>query len=71
MQKQLVHQNVIKLIGLKVRTNSHNEMNPEVSRIGQIVGKFYQENIAAEIPLRTQPNIIKRFSGQKKLSGGF
>jgi predicted transcriptional regulator YdeE len=56
MQKKLTHLSEIKLVGLKVRTNNQNEMNPATSRIGPCYGCYFGEQIASKIPHKTNPN---------------
>jgi predicted transcriptional regulator YdeE len=57
MKKELAHKSEIKLVGLRVRTNNNNEMNPETSKIGELAGQFWGENIAAQIPHRVNPGV--------------
>lgn len=38
MKKELVNKTEIKLIGLSVKTNNQNEMNPETAKIGELSG---------------------------------
>lgn len=58
MKKTLVNKSEIKLVGLKTRTNNSNEMNPEVAKIGALVGQFHRENIASQLSHRTHPGVI-------------
>lgn len=53
MQKEKVSRSEISLIGLAVRTNNKNEMNAETAKIGELVRYYHQEEIAAQIPNRT------------------
>lgn len=57
MKRELVNKPEIKLMGLSVRTNNQNEMNPQTARIRPLVDKFYRENIAAKIPERKHPGV--------------
>jgi len=57
MKKEMVNKSEIKLVGLSVRTNNKNEMNPATSKIGGLAGRFWNENIAAKIPQRTKPGV--------------
>lgn len=36
MKKELTDKSEIKLVGLTVRTNNKNEMNPQTSKIGEL-----------------------------------
>jgi predicted transcriptional regulator YdeE len=47
----------IKLIGLSVRTNNKNEMNPKTSKIGELAGRYWGQNIAAQITDRKNPDV--------------
>lgn len=40
MKKELINKPEIKLVGLKVRTNNKNEINPATSKIGELVGQY-------------------------------
>jgi predicted transcriptional regulator YdeE len=57
MKKELVDKAEIKLVGLSVRTNNKNEMNPKTSKIGELAGQFWRQNIAAQISHRKNPGI--------------
>ncbi len=52
MKKELINKPEIKLIGLAVRTNNKNEMDPKTSKIGGLAGQFWSQNIASKIPHR-------------------
>jgi predicted transcriptional regulator YdeE len=45
----------IKLVGLKVRTNNKNEIEPLEGKIFPYVHKYFNQNIAAKIPNRKKP----------------
>lgn len=47
----------IKLVGLAVRTNNKNEMNPQTSKIGELASRFWSQNIAGQIPNRKNPGV--------------
>ena len=49
MQKEMANKLEIKLIGLTVRTNNKNEMNPAISKIGELSGHFWSQNVASQI----------------------
>lgn len=57
MQKELVNKSEIKLIGLSVRTNNKDEMNPQTSKIGDLMGRYWEQNLAAQIPNRKNPGV--------------
>lgn len=52
MKKELVNKVEIKLVGLTARTNNKNEMNPQTSKIGELAGRFWSQNIANQIANR-------------------
>lgn len=57
MLKELSSQPEIKLIGLSVRTNNKNEMNPQTARIGALFSQYLSRNITAQIPGRSRPGV--------------
>jgi len=57
MKKELVNKPEIKLIGLRIRTNNKNEMNPQTSKIGELAGRFWSQSIANQIPNRKNAGI--------------
>lgn len=57
MHNELVTKSEIKLIGLTARTNNKNEMNPKTSKIGELAGHFWSQNIANQIPNRKNPGV--------------
>lgn len=57
MNKEMVTRSEIKLIGLSIRTNNKNEMNPATSKIAELIGKYASQNIPAKIPFRKNPGI--------------
>jgi predicted transcriptional regulator YdeE len=57
MNKELVKKAEIKLVGLTARTNNTNEMNPKTSKIGELAGRFWSQNIASEISHRINPGV--------------
>ncbi len=44
-----------KLIGIQVRTNNKNEIDPMTGKIFPIVQKYFQEQLFSQIPHRTHP----------------
>ncbi|VVC75397.1 hypothetical protein AQUSIP_06870 [Aquicella siphonis] len=57
MEKELAVKAEIKLVGLAVRTNNKNEMNPQTSKIGELASRFWSQNIAGQIPNRKNPGV--------------
>jgi predicted transcriptional regulator YdeE len=57
MKKELVNQPEIMLVGISVRTNNKNEMNPQSSKIGELMGRYWNDNIAKQIPNRKHPGV--------------
>ncbi len=57
MKKELVNKPEIKLIGLTARTNTNNEMNPQTSKIGELMGRYWNQNFAAQIFDRINPGV--------------
>lgn len=55
MKKELVTEPEIKLIGLAVRTNNEQEMDPQKAKIRGLVEKYRRENIAAHLRERKHP----------------
>lgn len=43
------------LIGIKVRTNNKREVDPQNSKIGQTIARFWRENISEQIPNGISP----------------
>lgn len=57
MQKELVKQAEIKVVGITARTNNKNEMHTSTAKIGELAGRFWSENIASRIPNRKNPGV--------------
>lgn len=57
MKKEITNKSEIKLVGLTARTNSKNEMNPQTSKIGELAGRFWSQNIGALISNRKNPGV--------------
>lgn len=57
MKKEMINKSEIKLIGITVRTNNKNEMDPQTSKIGELVGHYFGQNIAAQIPNHANPGV--------------
>lgn len=57
MKKEITNKSEIKLVGLTARTNSKNEMNPQTSKIGELAGRFWSQNIGALILNRKNPGV--------------
>lgn len=58
MQKELVSRPEIKLVGLSVRTNNKDEMNPKTAKIASVWRDFYELNVAEKIPDRTNKGVL-------------
>jgi len=57
MQKELIDQSEIKLVGLTARTNNKNEFDPKTAKIGELFGQFFGQNRASQIHHRKQPGV--------------
>jgi len=57
MKKELTNKSEIKLVGLTARTNNKNEMNPATSKIGELAGRYWSQNVAAQITYRKNPGV--------------
>ena len=57
MKKATVDKQEIKLIGLSARTNNKNEINPQTSKIGGLAGRYWNQNIAAQITDRKNAGV--------------
>jgi predicted transcriptional regulator YdeE len=57
MEKELVNKLEIKLVGLTARTNNKNEMNPQTSKIDKLAGRYWSNNIAAQISSRKNAGV--------------
>lgn len=57
MNKEMVENNGLMLMGITVRTNLKNEMNPETAKIGIIAASYWQQNIANEFKARKSPGV--------------
>jgi len=57
MKKERVNKAEIKLIGLSACTNNRNEMNPSTAKIGELVSRFWNENIAERLRERINPGV--------------
>lgn len=57
MQKQQVWLPAITLVGLTTRTNNKNEMNPSTSKIGELAGLYWRNQIANNIQHRINPGV--------------
>ncbi len=58
MQKELINKPEIILIGLSVRTNNKNEINPQTAKISKLAEQFFAQNITTNIPERKNPGTI-------------
>lgn len=57
MQKELTNKPEIRLIGLTIRTNNKNEMNPATTKIGVLAGHYWGQSIAEQISNRKNPGV--------------
>ena len=57
MHKEKVQLGEIKLIGLAVRTNNKNEMNPATSKIGALAGAYWNQQVANKFEHRAKPGV--------------
>src|SRR5579859_3904101 len=57
MKQELANKSEIKLVGLTAGTNNKNEMNPQTSKIGELMGRYWSQNIAAQISNRKNPGV--------------
>ena len=57
MKKEIANKSEIKLIGLSVRTNNNNEVSPQTSKIGNLMGYYWNHNIASQISDRKNPGV--------------
>ncbi|RDI39068.1 GyrI-like domain-containing protein [Aquicella lusitana] len=57
MKKEAATMPAMMLIGLSARTNNQNEMNPQTSKIASLVGHYFSQQIAAQIPARKNPGV--------------
>ena len=47
----------IKLVGISVRTNNKLELEPDKSRIGSCVQRYFHESVFDKIPYRVRPGV--------------
>jgi predicted transcriptional regulator YdeE len=57
VNQELAAKSDIKLVGLSVRTNNQNEMNPQTAKIGELAGRYWGQQCAAHIADRKNPGI--------------
>ncbi len=55
MKKEVIQKPEFKLMGFSVITNNIKEQDPQIAKIGQLIGKYFSENISAQIPHRNNP----------------
>lgn len=58
MNQESTRMPMIKLVGLKARTNNKNEMNPATAKIGPLFKRFFSEQLAEQIPHRQNPGVM-------------
>ncbi len=57
MKKQTIQLPKLILVGLTIRTNNKDEMNPDTAKIGKLAGSYWHTQIANHIQHRTSPGI--------------
>ncbi len=57
MKREKTELSEIMLVGFSARTNNKNEMNPELSKIGQLAGNYWSNQLAQAIQHRTNPGV--------------
>lgn len=57
MKRELTNKAEIKLVGLSVRTNNKNEMDPQTAKIAELAGQFWNQNVASQIMNRKNPGV--------------
>lgn len=55
MLHEIIKLNDITLVGITVRTNNKDEMDPARAKIGKVVSKYWNENMANKIQQRVNP----------------
>ena len=57
MKKEFTEQSEMKVIGLTIRTNNTNELNPDTTKIGPTAGRYFADNVATSISNRKYPGV--------------
>lgn len=57
MQKQTVQFPTVTLVGLTVRTNNKNEMDPSAAKIEKLAGAYWRNQMANNIQHRVSPGV--------------
>lgn len=57
MQKEIITQPRFLVMGITVRTNNMNEMDPETAKIAPLVGQYFAKDLASQIPNRINPGV--------------
>ncbi len=57
MKNEIVSKPEIKLVGITIKTNNNDEMDPERAKIGPLVARYESENIAKSIPHRLHSGV--------------
>ncbi|MGE4348406.1 MAG: GyrI-like domain-containing protein [Candidatus Berkiella sp.] len=55
MQKKQNEMTALKLVGITVRTNNKNEMNPKYAKIGELAERYWGEGLANQLQNRVNP----------------
>lgn len=58
MNKEFLHKPEMKLVGISVRTNNNNEMDPEKAKISPLLMQFWSENVSGQIKDTLNPELI-------------
>lgn len=57
MNKEKIKIDDLMLLGITIRTNNKNEMNPATAKIGAIVNSYWEQQIASKLTGRVTPGI--------------
>jgi len=57
MKKQITQLEEITIVGLPIRTNNRNEMNPKEAKIGPLFNRYWSESFADKIQGRISPGV--------------
>lgn len=57
MHNEVTHLDEIQFIGMSIRTNNQDEQNQETAKIGPLVGRYFSQQLAEQIPNRINPGV--------------
>lgn len=57
VKKELLTRPDIKLVGLTIRTNNKNETNPQTARIGELISRYWNQQLSSHIQNRKNPGV--------------